>query len=168
MTLQCQFEEDLLDALAANRWPERSEPALRQHVSACAICTDVAEIASAFFEDRDVARTEAPVPSASGVWWRAQIRAREESARMAARPIAVVQAAATVCAAAVSIAAAPAASTWIRDAIAAFGATGWWSVPRDVTLAWILSTAAYTTLPLLAVGVWVVLAPVVVYLALDE
>ena len=38
----------------------------------------------------------------------------------------------------------------------------------DVSFAWILSAAAYTTLPLLAVGIWVVLAPVVVYLALDE
>jgi hypothetical protein len=166
--LQCPFEQDLLDALATNRWPDRAEAGLREHVAACAICSDVAEIASAFFEDRECARGEATIPSASGVWWRSQIRAREESARLAARPIAVVQAVATICVAAASIAAAPAASTWVRQVIAALGATSWWSFPSDVSLSWVLGAAAYTTLPLLAVGVWIVLAPVVVYLALDE
>lgn len=168
MKLSCHLETDLLDALAANRWPDRADAALREHVRGCAICSDVAEIAAAFFEDREIARTEAPVPSASAVWWRAQVRAREESARLAARPIALVQAAATVCVAAVSIAAAPTASEWVRGVIFALGATAWWSAPRDVTLSWVLGAAAYTTLPLLAVGVWVVLAPVVVYLALDD
>lgn len=168
MKLQCPFEQDLLDALAANRWPARAEAGLREHVAECTICSDVAEIACAFFEDRDCARAEAAVPSASGVWWRSQIRAREESARLAARPIAIVQAVATICVAAASIAAAPAASTWVRQMIAALGATSWWSLPGDVSLSWILGAAAYTTIPLLAVGVWIILAPVVVYLVLDE
>ena len=168
MKLQCQFEQDLLDALATNRWPERADATLRGHVAACQICRDVAEIARAFFDDREYARTEAVVPSASGIWWRAQIRAREESARLAARPIALVQAAATICVAAAAIAAAPAASTWVREIITTLGAASWWSVPRDGSLTWILGAAAYTTLPLLAAGVWIVLAPVVVYLALDE
>jgi hypothetical protein len=166
--LQCQFEQDLLDAIATNRWPDRADAALRAHVAACQICGDVAEIARAFFDDRDPAAAEAAVPSASGIWWRAQIRAREESARLAARPIALVQAAATICVAAASIAAAPAASTWVREIITTLGATSWWSVPGHVTLSWILGAAAYTTLPLLAAGVWIILAPVVVYLALDE
>ena len=62
----------------------------------------------------------------------------------------------------------PAASSWIRGSLAALGAAEFWALPRDVSLSWILSAAAYTTLPLLAVGVSVVLAPVLVYLALDE
>jgi hypothetical protein len=166
--LQCQFEQDLLDALATNRWPDRAEAALRAHVAGCQICTDVADIACAFFDDRESAWAEAAVPSASGIWWRAQIRAREESARLAARPIALVQAAATICVAGASVAAAPAASAWVREVITTLGATSWWSVPRDLSLSWILGAAAYTTLPLLAAGVWIVLAPVLVYLALDD
>jgi hypothetical protein len=39
---------------------------------------------------------------------------------------------------------------------------------RDVGFPWLFGAAFYTTLPLIAAGVWVVLAPVVVYLALDE
>ena len=168
MKLQCQFEQELLDAVAARRWPDRADETLREHVSRCALCADVAEIAGAFFDDRDCARAEAVVPPSSAVWWRSQIRAREEAARVAARPLLIVQAIATVVAAVIAVALAPAASTWIRGSLAAFGAAEFWSLPRDVSFTWILSAAAYTTLPLIAVGVWVVLAPVVVYLALDE
>ena len=168
MTLHCQYEQDLLDAIGARRWPERADAALREHVRTCAVCADVAEIASAFLDDGDLARTEAKVPSASAVWWRAQVRAREEAARVAARPIALVQTVSTICVAAASIAAAPAASAWVRELVTALGASGWWTVPHEVSLGWILGAAAYITLPLLAVGVWVILAPVAVYLALDE
>jgi hypothetical protein len=166
--LQCPFEQELLDAVAARRWPNRAEAQLREHVPHCALCSDVAEIAGAFFEDRECARGEAVVPSASAVWWRAQIRAREEAARLAARPLLVFQTLATVIVAIVAVVLAPAASTWIRGSLAALGAVEFWALPPDVSLSWILSAAAYTTLPLLAVGVWVVLAPVLVYLALDE
>jgi hypothetical protein len=166
--LQCQFEPELLDAIATRRWPDRAEAQLREHVAHCGLCSDVAEIAGAFFEDRDCARVEAVVPSASAVWWRAQIRAREEAARVAARPLLVFQALATVVVAIVAVVLAPAASSWIRGSLAALGAAEFWALPRDVSLSWILSAAAYTTLPLLAVGVSVVLAPVLVYLALDE
>jgi hypothetical protein len=166
--LQCQFEQELLDTVATRRWPERADAQLREHVAQCALCADVAEIAGAFLEDRECARAEAVVPSSSAVWWRAQIRAREEAARMAARPLLAVQALATVVVAVVAIALAPAASAWIRGSLAAFGAADFWALPRDLSLSWIVGAAAYTTLPLLAVGIWVVLAPVVVYLALDE
>ena len=75
------FEQELLDAVTARRWPDRADASLREHVAGCGLCSDVAEIAGAFFEDRDCAQAEAVVPSASAVWWRAQIRAREEAAR---------------------------------------------------------------------------------------
>ena len=168
MRLECPHEQDLLDATAANRWPDRVDPSLREHVAGCSLCSDVVEIAVAFLEDRDTAHAEAKVPPAAVVWWRSQIRAREEAARIAARPIALVQTIATVCVAVVSLAVAPTASSWVRALITSLGATDWWSLPRDVSFSWILSAAAYTTLPLLAVGIWVVLAPVLVYLALDE
>ena len=168
MKLQCPFEQELLDAVAARRWPDRAEAALRSHVAGCAICADVAEVAAAFFEDRDCARAEAVVPAASAVWWRAQIRAREEAARVALRPLLIVQVVATICAALGAIALAPTASTGIRAALAAIGGTEWLALPRDVSFSWLLGAAAYTTLPLIAACLWVVVAPVVVYLALDE
>ena len=168
MKLQCAFEQELLDAVAARRWPDRADEPLRTHVAGCALCTDVAGIAAAFFEDRDCARAEAAVPAASAVWWRAQIRAREEAARVALRPLLAVQVIATICAAFGAIALAPAASRGIRAALAAMSGTEWLALPADVSFSWLLGAAFYTTLPLIAACLWVVLAPVVVYLALDE
>lgn len=166
--LHCDAEQDLLDAAAAGRWPDRAGAELRLHVATCPACQDVAVLAVAFLEDRDCAWAEAPVPAASAVWWRAQVRAREEAARLAARPILIVQVIATVCVFVASAALAPAASSWMRGWIGTLGAPGWWSLPQDLSLSWMLGTAAYMTLPLLAVGLWLVLAPVVVFLVLDD
>jgi hypothetical protein len=168
MKIQCAFEQELLDAVASKRWPGRLEPSLAAHVGGRSVCRDTVEIAQAFLDEPNDAGTEPPLPSAAAIWWRAQIRARKESARLATRPIALVQAIATVCVAAASLAAAPAASAWVRKMIATVGAATSWSSPGEVNLSWILGTALYTTLPLLAVGMWIVLAPVVVYLALDD
>jgi hypothetical protein len=167
MMLHCPSEQDVLDAVAARRWPTRADDGLRAHVASCQICADAVEIALAFLDERDQTRGET-VPPASSVWWRSQIRARQESARLAARPIALVQAGATVVVAGAAIAVAPAASALVRDLLAAFAASGWWPAPRDVNWSWILGATAYTTLPLLAAGLWIVLAPVVVFLALDD
>jgi hypothetical protein len=168
MKLQCQFEQDLLDAVAARRWPDRADAALRDHVGTCGICSDIAEIAGAFLDDRDSARLEGMIPSSSAIWWRSQIRAREEAERIAVRPMIVFQIAATVCAAVLAILIAPSASAWVRQAIGALGMSDWWMLPRDFSLSWLLRTTAYTTLPLIAACIWVVLAPVLVYLALDD
>jgi hypothetical protein len=165
VTLHCQYESDVLDAVASRRWPDRADAGLREHVAACEICLDAAEIALAFRDDGEAPGT---VPPSSVVWWKAQVRAREESARLATRPIVLVQGAATITAAAASVALAPAAAAWIRAGLESLGAGGWSSIPSDISLSWLLSAAAYTTLPLLAAGAWIVLAPVVVYLALDD
>ena len=168
MKLQCQFEQDLLDAITARRWPDRADTPLRDHVSRCGVCSDIAEVAGAFFEDRDCARLEGALPSSSAIWWRSQIRAREEAARLAVRPMVIFQIGATIAAAVLAVLIAPSASTWVRESFSALGITDWSVIPRDFSLSWILRTTAYTTLPLIAAGVWVVLAPVLVYLALDD
>jgi hypothetical protein len=67
-----------------------------------------------------------------------------------------------------SAALAPKASAWLRSWIGSLGMNDWWSLPEDLSLAWLLGTAAYMTLPLVAVGLWLVLAPVLVFLALDD
>ena len=41
MTLHCEHEQDLLDTIAANRWPDRADAALGHHVRGCASCSDV-------------------------------------------------------------------------------------------------------------------------------
>jgi hypothetical protein len=91
MTGECTREEDVLDALAARRWPDRSDAELRAHVASCGMCADLVEVAAALLDDREQAWREARVPPSGVVWWRAQLRAREDAARAAGRPLAFIQ-----------------------------------------------------------------------------
>ena len=94
MNYECPHAQDVLDAVATGRWPDRVDAELRDHATHCADCRDAAEFAPLFFADRDAAWQEADVPSASSVWWRAQLRARREASERAARPIVLVERAA--------------------------------------------------------------------------
>jgi hypothetical protein len=161
--LECRREADVIDAITAQRWPDRADADLRAHVAQCAICADVAEVAWALRQDRDAAWAEADrLPSAHVVWFRAQARARAEAARQAARPIAVMQ------------------------ALGLAGATGVISILIGIVAYWVWQRADWVALlptttglnldamgfairgVLLAVGLWLVLAPVAVYLAASD
>ena len=162
--IECPREPDVIDAIVSRRWPDRADTELRDHVRACSICADVAEVAAAIGSDHEASWAEAAaLPPAHVVWLRAQARARADAARRAARPIAVMQALGFATAAAlISV---------------VIGAAAWWVWSRTDLL-----TALPTITPdgvnamglavrgiLLAVGLWLVLAPVAVYLvAVDE
>lgn len=159
MKIDCGREPDLLDAIASGRWPDRADDGLREHVSQCSICADVAEVMLAFAGEQEAAWVESrALPPANVVWLRAQARGRADAAREAARPIAVMQALGFAGAAGVM-------SILI-------GAVAWWVWSRTDWLT--LSTASPESMDvmnlairgvLLAVGLWLVLAPVAVYLA---
>jgi len=92
--IECPFEADVLDALASARWPERVDAGLSQHVASCGICQDVIAVAAAMQEDSDAAWREwndANVPSSGQMWWRAEMRARQDAVRDASRPVTVAQ-----------------------------------------------------------------------------
>ncbi len=127
---------------------------------------DDQELIAALQEEWDDAWDEsAALPDANVVWLRAQLRARAEAARLAARPIAVVQALGAACA--------------IGAAAGVIGTMAWW---LRSWAAWLSSAAAViasadsslemATLAsrgiLLALAVWLVIAPVAVYLAATE
>jgi hypothetical protein len=98
--MDCQHECEILDAVASGRWPDRVDSELREHASACVICSDAALIATLYRDDCERALEQVRVPSAGLVWWKAELRARREAIRVASRPIAWVCAIACVCAAA--------------------------------------------------------------------
>ena len=141
----CRFEADVLAAVAAGSWDHAPEE-LRAHVTTCGTCSDLALVSQLLKTDHAAMVAEANVPSAGQVWWRAQMRARAEAAETAARPLFVAQAVA--CAAVVG--ALVALVTWLWP-------TGGWhfvsTPPSDLSLsAWV------------AIGAWLVLAPVALYL----
>ena len=88
---ECACEQAVIEAVGAGGWPDRADAELRAHVAACAVCREVADVACLLQEERDEAWREAQVPSSGLVWWRAEMRARAEAARVASRPMTVVQ-----------------------------------------------------------------------------
>src|SRR3954462_5489147 len=160
---ECDREQDVLDALAAGRWRERWNDDLRAHVSACDVCADLANVAAALLDD-DAAGIDARIPPAGVVWWRAQLRAREDAARAAGRPVAFIQGVAASVAVWLIVSlvrALPAdyfssSRTWICSAHPSVTAT-----MADIGRA----TAAVPLVVLVLLAVWLVLAPVAIYFA---
>src|SRR6185295_1170861 len=76
-----------------------ADQALKDHVRECASCADAVAVTSALLADAAYARHESSPPSSAIVWWRAQMRARQEAARVAERPLTIVHALAIACAA---------------------------------------------------------------------
>ena len=159
---ECPREADVIDAIAAHRWPDRVDRELRAHVAACEVCADVADVAVAMTAGYDAALSEAALPPAHLVWLRAQARARTAAAREAARPIAVMQALGLASAAGV--------------VSLAIGFVAYWVWARSE---WLLAMPTIDPIgfdsmgfairgTLLAIGLWLVLAPVAVYLVASD
>ncbi len=139
---------------------------LAAHLADCESCAAIAGLARALREDRDAACAAAHPPSSGAVWWRAQRRAREEAARQAARPIAIVHGIALGCAGAAVF------------AILGLGLGGFWaylSAWLDA-LSWpaLPAASAFDAVSGVPIGVLFVLAatlllaPVAIYLALSS
>jgi hypothetical protein len=109
----CERESDVLQALTTGRW--RMDADLQAHVAGCSICQDVATVAGAFGAVTPV--SDFRVPESSRVWLRAQIRAREDATRLAARPITVAQAVAFASVVGLLGALIGATSSWLQSGL---------------------------------------------------
>ena len=170
-TVDCCREDVVLDALTRGRWPDRAGDELQSHVASCAICADVIAVASAVLEVRNDEPVEMRIPSSAVMWWRAQMRARQEAAREAARPITVAQVVALVTLVAVSVSAfmvlspwfASVMSSWMPDIVGSATSLAALRAPSGMlTQGWVVSAAA------IGLGIWLVLAPVAIYFAVAD
>jgi hypothetical protein len=168
--VDCAHEPDVLEAVYTNRWPDRVDADLRAHVATCQICADVVTIAPLLEADADLTRAEATVPESGLVWWRAQMRAREEAARTAVRPITVAQAVGLAATVGVVGAVFGASATWFQHAVSFVGEgvqSLFTSYAPQILLA--ITTALTEHYLLFAGGVaCVLLTPLAVYVALRE
>ncbi len=164
MTCECEREQDVLDAILTGRWPARCDEELRAHLNACALCSDLAAAAVAIVDQRDGAWSQAHVPTAGVVWWRAQLRSREDAARAAGRPVAFIQGVAA------------SVALWLIVSLVRALPVGYLSEWRTWTTSalpsWTFTIAdlarVTATVPLvifILVAVWLVLAPVAIYFA---
>ena len=160
--VSCAREADVLEAVSMDRWPDCGDPDLVAHASACALCADVIEVARALQDDRRTACQRATVPTSGIIWWRAEMRARNEAARKASRPITVVQLVAAACLLGVAVAASPwllSAFDWVRALVPSMGVAAVAGSETAAPISWIA---------LLAVVSFVVFAPIAAYVALAD
>jgi hypothetical protein len=155
--IECPRESDVLDAIDSRRWPHRVSRELADHVAACEICSDVLAVATAMREDQKATWQEAGIPSSGQVWWRAEMRARQQAMRDASRPITIAYGVAAVAALVLALAVSWFAWPTVHEFASSFASA---------------QTTAFTsplTLPLLvALGALLVIAPVALYLVFSD
>lgn len=84
---RCPRESELTGLLDRGQWPLASSAELRAHVAGCRNCSDLVLLKRTFQAAR-AATTAMPVlPSAGALWWRAQLRRRNEAIERIGRPI---------------------------------------------------------------------------------
>lgn len=160
---ECGRENEVMEAVAFGRWPDRC-PGLVAHAASCAVCADVVVVARALHEDRDVLCREAQPPSSGMVWWRATIRARAEAARTATQPIAILHgiAAASI----VGAAAGMMTIAWrSRHGVERIGEI---ALQLESSRSGIALASSFSLPILIAVAAGLVLAPLAIYITLAD
>ena len=165
----CPREPEVVSAVLLRRCPEETNEDLRTHAGACAVCEEVAVVASLLREDHEALRADVRVPPAGQVWWRAAVRAGLEAAHAAARPITWLHGLAT--ASTLGLAVAVAGIVWpsLRESVGWAAGTVAALDPATVALLRLLADVVQRSLPLaLAIAACLVLAPLVLYFALAD
>lgn len=160
----CHREDAVLAAaLETPRAPLSDE--LAAHLAQCDDCRNLHTIASALHDDHAAALADARVPSAGQTWWRAELRARQEAAALAARPITVVSGLAAACLVGALASVAGVLVWWLQGALVS---------PAAQMLVGTTSMSAEPGYSVLRLAVWLTVAallvamPVLLYVALRE
>jgi hypothetical protein len=79
---ECPQESVIAAALAAGRLSEE----LHLHLNGCAVCCGIDSVTRNLLQFANGLSVE-PVPSAASMWWRLNLRMRQEKARRAQKPL---------------------------------------------------------------------------------
>jgi hypothetical protein len=118
-------------------------------------------VAEAIAAEASLARREAAPPSSAIVWWRAQMRARQEAARAVERPITIVHALAIASGAGLMLSVAGYIVATMKGSAGWFG--GVYQSLATMPLASVDLTSRWVTLPLTAMLVSALVATVAAY-----
>jgi hypothetical protein len=151
---ECTREAEAMQIVHSGCWPDRCPEGLRSHITECSICADAVEIALAFRDDLEAALPDVHVPPPGLVWWRAELRARQEAMRKVSQPMTLVQAFGGACAVGVAVALLSRAWPSVKEAIALIDP----------------STFSYPlwTMMIAAAIVLLIVAPLAMYLVLSD
>ena len=82
----CPREAEAQAALRRGHWPDASEPELREHVATCDRCSSRLLVLKTFQTVRAESMQSAHLGSPSLLWWRAQLRRRNEALERVRKP----------------------------------------------------------------------------------
>lgn len=120
-------------------------------------------IAEAIAAEASAARREATPPSSAIVWWRAQVRARQEATKAVERPLTIVHGLAIACGVGLFVSIVGTAFAGVK------GSFGWLAslfaslTASDAALTSIDLTSRWVVLPMTAMVVTVLLASIAAY-----
>ncbi len=83
----CENERAVVEAARSGR----CDPVLRTHIAECEVCAEVMLVAELLRQENASMQAGALLPNAGQIWWKAQVRSRQEAAEKAIRPIAVAE-----------------------------------------------------------------------------
>jgi|SRR5215467_7795493 len=89
--LFCPSEKELQEALREGRWPQACDPELRAHVDRCRDCQELVLV----MQTLQKAKSQMHLAGVSGspglLWWRGQLRRRNEAIQSVTEPLALAQ-----------------------------------------------------------------------------
>ncbi len=170
---ECIREDEVLMMVSTGRWPESAPAELRQHAGQCQVCRELGLAAAVISHEAEVSASVPNLPSSGTVWWRAQLRARQEAARQVVRPITAAQMMAFAAMVGVAGAIFGATTQWFQRGLRTLGrsiADGVSAIPvPSVPLPQDLSSVPLTSWIILAVvGVGFIAGAAVVSWAMKE
>src|ERR1035438_4613488 len=86
MLRRCPREKEVKELVERGHWPQACAPELRAHVNDCRSCGELVLVTSAFQKARIEAAGAAKLGSPGVLWWRAQLRRRNEAVERIGRP----------------------------------------------------------------------------------
>jgi hypothetical protein len=87
MLRSCPREKEVRELVALGHWPQACAPELRAHVNQCRSCGDLALVAEAFQQARVQAAGSATLIAPGVLWWRAQLRRRNQALERIGKPL---------------------------------------------------------------------------------
>ena len=108
MMRSCTREAEVKALVERGQWPQACAPDLRDHVSTCRSCSELALVTAAFQRARNQAVGAAKIGSPGLLWWRAQLRRRNVAVERISKPILSAQ----IFALAVNLVVAAAVAVW--------------------------------------------------------
>jgi hypothetical protein len=87
----CPHEAEVQAILRQGHWPEACDRELRQHIQSCRSCSEQLLVLHTFHAARAHTMQAAPIDHPNLLWWRAQLRRRNQALQRVGRPITTAQ-----------------------------------------------------------------------------